>query len=431
LITLNHNPIQGNTNTPLVLNQNIINSSAMEYSNFYSAYCSDNVKDLILPEALNTYLPLVNIPNQVVNPFLMGQLNSYKPLKNYDYKTNRNYNATQVDVKADGKYSAYKEFWKFETGSSKWEPVYSATRTDYVLANPYDRWINKGENTIINPFGMLIETKDAIGLYSSSLYTFNQTLIKAKAVNSQSRLMSFDSFEDFRDYPNLANTINNIADDHIGLKKYSADVVTTYAHTGYKSLKILANNPVLLQRPIREKNCAEFNYVDGAYKPNCNCSYGFSPIANVNYAQNFILSLWIKSPSNTVSNYSTDFELGINNVAVLLANKTNIIDGWQKLEYNVTVPANTAIGNFNITFKNNTSTSADIFVDDFRIHPYNASLVGYVYDPYSLRIMAQLDDRNFATINEYDNEGKLVRNKKETEKGIFTVSENRSSLIKR
>ena len=53
-----------------------------------------------------------------------------------------------------------------------------------------------------------------------------------------------------------------------------------------------------------------------------------------------------------------------------------------------------------------------------------------VYDPQSLRLMAELDDRNYATFYEYDEEGTLVRVKKETEKGIYTIKESRSGLKK-
>ena len=47
----------------------------------------------------------------------------------------------------------------------------------------------------------------------------------------------------------------------------------------------------------------------------------------------------------------------------------------------------------------------------------------YVYDPRSLRLMAVLDEQNFATLYEYDGEGQLTRTKKETEKGIVTLQE--------
>ena len=51
----------------------------------------------------------------------------------------------------------------------------------------------------------------------------------------------------------------------------------------------------------------------------------------------------------------------------------------------------------------------------------------YVYDPITLWLTAELDDNNYATFYEYDQEGQLIRIKKETARGIMTIQESRSS----
>ncbi len=66
----------------------------------------------------------------------------------------------------------------------------------------------------------------------------------------------------------------------------------------------------------------------------------------------------------------------------------------------------------------------------FRIHPFDSHLKSYAYDEKTLRLMAELDENNFATFYEYDDEGGLVRLKKETERGIMTIKENRSARKK-
>jgi hypothetical protein len=53
-----------------------------------------------------------------------------------------------------------------------------------------------------------------------------------------------------------------------------------------------------------------------------------------------------------------------------------------------------------------------------------------VYSPVNLRLMAELDENNYATFYEYDDEGTLIRLKKETERGIKTIKETRSALLK-
>ena len=49
----------------------------------------------------------------------------------------------------------------------------------------------------------------------------------------------------------------------------------------------------------------------------------------------------------------------------------------------------------------------------------------YVYRPDNLRLCAELDENNFATFYEYDDEGALTRTKKETELGVMTIQEVR------
>ena len=81
-----------------------------------------------------------------------------------------------------------------------------------------------------------------------------------------------------------------------------------------------------------------------------------------------------------------------------------------------------------VAFKAASGTAANF--DDLRIHPFNAEMKSYVYDPVTMRLMAQLDENNYATFYEYDEEGILIRVKKETERGIKTIHETRSSLLK-
>ena len=51
----------------------------------------------------------------------------------------------------------------------------------------------------------------------------------------------------------------------------------------------------------------------------------------------------------------------------------------------------------------------------------------FVYDPITLRLMAEMDERNYATFYEYDEEGALTRVKKETVRGVKTIQESRNN----
>lgn len=101
-----------------------------------------------------------------------------------------------------------------------------------------------------------------------------------------------------------------------------------------------------------------------------------------------------------------------------------IIDGWQRYEGSFTVPTGSTAMTLNLV---NSGTGA-IYFDDIRIHPFNSNVKSYVYDPVSLRLVAELDANNYGTFYEYDEEGTLVRTKVETREGIKTITETRSAL---
>jgi hypothetical protein len=110
-----------------------------------------------------------------------------------------------------------------------------------------------------------------------------------------------------------------------------------------------------------------------------------------------------------------------------------IIDGWQRIVGIIEIPdigPEIKLPELNISLVCSNS-SADCYFDDIRFFPYNGNLKSFVYDEDSQRLMAELDENNYATFYEYDLEGGLVRVKKETERGVFTIQETRSNNPKK
>lgn len=106
--------------------------------------------------------------------------------------------------------------------------------------------------------------------------------------------------------------------------------------------------------------------------------------------------------------------------------KSNIIEYWQRFDQVFLVPD----GTIRMVVKLKNKGSSNIYFDDFRILPFNANMKSFVYNPVNLRLMAQLDENNYATYYEYDDDGTLIRVKKETERGIQTINETRSFMVK-
>ncbi|MBK7964772.1 MAG: hypothetical protein IPK10_05440 [Bacteroidetes bacterium] len=82
-----------------------------------------------------------------------------------------------------------------------------------------------------------------------------------------------------------------------------------------------------------------------------------------------------------------------------------MIEGWQLYEAVINVPAEGAFNEFSIIFESPTA----MYIDDFRLVPLKAASMCYVYDPFTLKLMANLDDNHYATFYEYDDEGNLIR----------------------
>lgn len=104
----------------------------------------------------------------------------------------------------------------------------------------------------------------------------------------------------------------------------------------------------------------------------------------------------------------------------------SIIEGWQRYEAEFTIPQGATSLQVNLS----NGSNRPVYFDDLRIHPFNANLKSFVYDPTTLRLMAEGDENNYATFYEYDDDGTLVRVKKETVRGVKTITETRNALQK-
>lgn len=163
----------------------------------------------------------------------------------------------------------------------------------------------------------------------------------------------------------------------------------------------------------------------------------FMPLTSTTLTTKYIVSGWVKEAQTVlpVSYTNSSIMVTVTNVSpistVTCAPSGAIIDGWQRIIGILEIPpvatldANATI---KIDLKCNGTTTC--YFDDIRFYPYDGSLKSFVYDEDTQRLMAELDENNYATFYEYDLEGGLIRVKKETEKGVFTIQETRSSTAK-
>lgn len=161
--------------------------------------------------------------------------------------------------------------------------------------------------------------------------------------------------------------------------------------------------------------------------PCSDCIGSFAPVPGKKY----LISAWVKEDGAAQSKTSYTYPSvtitypSITGVAGPFYATGDIIDGWQRIEGVFTIPFSATDMGIKLD-----CFSGNCFFDDVRMFPFDGSMKSYVYDPINMRLVAELDERNYATLYEYDEEGKLIRVKKETEKGIMTIRENRNNTHK-
>ena len=157
-------------------------------------------------------------------------------------------------------------------------------------------------------------------------------------------------------------------------------------------------------------------------------------------SKQYLISGWVREGTTAnVKTYSNNVSINISfikSVDNLEEESVNfypsgyIIDGWQRIIGVFNTPNELDYDHLRIQLVNDNTDGTDAFFDDIRVFPYNGTMKSFVYDKDTQRLMAELDENNYATYYEYDQEGGLIRVKKETEKGVYTIQETRSSTTK-
>lgn len=373
-------------------------------------------------DIVETYSCVLDTPN-VVNPYLQGLLGNWRPLKSYTYLTDREPNTINTNPAIDRSIAGY---YSFGSEGYYWNsPPPNSNGFWYPISN-LGKWKWTSEITNYNPAGGEVENVNPLGIYSSAVYGYKETLPIIVAQNAKYKEIGYDGFED---YYNNSNTQITCIKEHFKLPKdYWEYISIEEAHTGKKSLK--TNQEVTYSYKLSPSQTRRVTS-QVPYRLGYNDLLPtFSPDNSGN--KKYVLSFWVKqqgyqSTTNSYSNVGATIKLDGINIGLANPKKSKVIDGWQQLEYEFIIPQQS--NNSIIEFVFNPQGQF-YYIDDVRVHPFDATAKSFVYDSRNLRFMAELDENNYATYYEYDNEGALIRVKKETERGIITLKENRNNSAK-
>lgn len=385
------------------------------------------------------------VDKDTINPYVHGARGIWRGKDNYAYHASRElagaiteYNS-HTQTRLDGSFT-YDPFWTFgSTGLS---------------SNASTNWISPATLSKVSPEGNHVESIDALGRPSAEVYGYDRKLVTAVGQNAYLHDLAFDGFEDY-DYPYYFGCRKNhhwaLQEDSIDLASHTKvlfsnpsiaviDLDNVYAirtetsHTGRASLFVGKNKYVAASDVLFDNDTTTYNrkqlepYTVGPG----NTLQKFAP----EKGRKYIVSGWVKQHYHATANVSKHAEaylrIKINGTSFDESYYASgpLVEGWQRVFAEFTIPDEVGASSIEVFAQVGNFSGTGAYFDDIRIQPFNSAMVTYVYDPGTLRLSAELDENNFATFYEYDQEGRLLRIKKETEQGIVTLQESRYGIPK-
>jgi len=374
------------------------------------------------------------ITQSPVNPYLYGMAGNWRPAKAYTYYATRKETdpAQETDIRTNGTFNGFAPFWAIQSNK---------------LAKQNDdgtKWVWNAATTLFNKKGFEVENKDPLGRYNAGLYGYDNALPVAVIQNSHYREAAFEGFEDYGFTVDPCDTVC-APGRNFDFSDYKQHLDSLEHHTGRYSLKVTPETPAGISANLVAADTDAFDVT--VTKTTDPCTGTTQLLKSINANENTVLppfsplsgksvlvSAWVKEVQNCSVSAYTATQIGIvvkqgsTTVQSIIARpKGNIIEGWQRIEEVVILPAGATLLSINLQA---TGTNVTAYFDDVRVHPYNANMRSFVYSSVNLRLMAELDENNYATFYEYDDDGTLIRLKKETERGIKTIKETRTALLK-
>lgn len=361
------------------------------------------------------------------NPYYVGIKGNWHAGTAYSYLTERtqySLNPSFSDLRNTGFLVDFSPFWV--------PPGSAGAAWTTSSAN----WTFTEEATLVGTEGGVLESRNAIDIYSSAVYGYKRSVPVASVVNGRYQEVGFDGFEDYDLTP------AGCTDRHWQLQVKNGDIETDISdaesHSGKYSVLLDVNKELYSIQPFGSGACAG----NGSGTPftlgECDFSGLYAPALPTG-TEKHVVSFWVRAEGQSNStNWNSYLAAGLygfeafgcgSGGKVSFSSELNsispIIEGWQRVEMIVSVDPTGFVAGDTWGFSIISNDDRGVYVDDIRVHPFNAMMTSYVYDPETMRLRATLDENNFTTFYQYNDKGELVSVKVETEDGIKTLEEAR------
>lgn len=365
------------------------------------------------------------ILGNTLNPYPPGIKGKLIGEAQYAYQSERINDTHEHGIRFDGTIDVLVPFYKISSG--EWYRINETGHPDHISSDPYQKWRNLGNTTMFDQYGKPLESKDQIDIRSSVLYGYNPELEivpVAQAVNARKQEIAFDGFEDYDYYNNYNLGYESTHFSFSDVLSSNVTIDSDVRHSGLQSLRVASSNSAAINKAVGKTwaNPTDGFVGDNFVADSCLCIPTFAPTPG-----DYVVGAWIKvgdDPGSLTTYADADVYITVNYVGgftnYALAPSGPIIDGWQRVEGEFSIPTNGT--SVDVSLRNNSSSEYAYF-DDLRIHPFLAGMTTTVYDPKTLLPLATHDGYNFTTFYNYDENLNQVRVRVETIEGIKTVSE--------
>ena len=235
-----------------------------------------------------------------------------------------------------------------------------------------NNWIPSGEVTAFSPHGNTLEEKIALDIYSAAHFDKEGILPTLVTQNARYEAVYFNSYED--------------------------PVFSKGGHSGAYGRVINSSDPALLLPDEHIVRDAHLSSKGG------------------------IMKLWVHHnyDQQELRIRLREADTGIEQAKEHTLNQIAQVGEWILFSGEIPGPDIT-VSSFDFVISN--SLSGNLLVDDLKFQPVDAQTTCYVYDLKTLRLLTQFDDEHFGLFYQYNEEGKLIRNLIETERGMKTIQE--------